>query len=142
IRRPRQLIASAPWLALGAIAVPFAIIVGVTPAAPLYHVRYMFIFAATFYVLLGAGFAAIGRLSLLAMVALVGIFAGGSLYADLQRRSDPVFAKDDYRSAVQFISERIRSGDAVLIDAGYIYPAFMYYFPNSIDWLGRLPDYR
>ena len=141
-RRPTRQNASAPWLALGAVFVPFAIIVGATTAAPLYHVRYMFIFAATFYVLLGAGFAAIGRLSLLLMLALLGIYAGGSLYADFQRRTDAVYAKDDYRTAVQFIAERARPGDAVLVDAGYIYPAFVYYYPNQIDWRGRLSDYR
>lgn len=141
-RRPSNQNASAAWLALGAVAVPFGIIVSVTSAAPLYHVRYMFIFAAAFYVLLGAGFAAVGRLSLLLMVILLGIFAGGSLFADFQRRSDPVYAKDDYRTAVQFIAERALPGDAILIDAGYIYPAFTYYYPSQINWRGRLSEYR
>jgi hypothetical protein len=132
---------SAPWIALGAAFVPFAIIVSASSLAPLYHVRYMFIFAATFYVLLGAGFAAIGRYAPLLMLVLLGVYAGGSLYSDIQRRTDAAYAKDDYRSAVQFIAERAGTGDAILIDAGYIYPAFIYYFPNPIDWRGRLTDY-
>lgn len=126
----------------GATFAPLVLILIASSSVPLYHVRYMFIFSAAFFVVLALGFEWIGRRALLAMIALLGVYAGGSFYADYLRRFDAAYAKDDYRSAVQFIAERVRPGDAVLINAGYIYPAFLYYFHEPIDWRGRLSDYR
>ncbi|MDE3088253.1 MAG: hypothetical protein KGJ80_02555, partial [Chloroflexota bacterium] len=54
---------------------------------------------------------------------------------------DPRYADDDLRGAVHSIAERWRPGDAVLIDAGYAYTAFVYYYDQPVAWRGRLVDY-
>src|SRR5262249_53151675 len=75
-------------LALGVIAVPFSVIAAATYYVPLYHVRYMFLYAVGYYVLLGLGFVWLGRRSLLLVVMLLGILVGTSFYSDLHRRND------------------------------------------------------
>src|SRR5205823_2979290 len=117
------------------------LILSASNVLPLYHVRYTYIFAAAFYVVVAAGLLFVARRSIVLLALLLGVYLGGSLYAEIHRRSDPAYAKDDYRTAVGFISDRIRPGDAVLVNAGYIYPAFTYYFKNEIGWRGRLIDY-
>jgi dolichyl-phosphate-mannose-protein mannosyltransferase len=128
-------------LALGVTAAPFTAIAAATYYLPLYHVRYMFIFAIGFTILLASGLVWLGHRSLLLVLVLLGILVGTSMYAEIHRRGDPAYAKDDFRTAVRFIAERARPGDAILINAGYMYPAFDYYYPGTIDWQGRLPNY-
>jgi hypothetical protein len=122
--------------------VPFVLMLAASQWTPLYHVRYTFMGAALFYVVVALGLTAIGGRHTVVMVVLLGMVTGGTLYADSARRTDSAYAKDDYRSAIKFIAERARPGDAVLINAGYIYPTFVYYFPFNVDWRGRLSDYR
>jgi hypothetical protein len=52
-----------------------------------------------------------------------------SLY---QYHFDPRYHADDYRAAVDFIQSQWQPGDVILINAGYVYPAFLYYtnFPQ------------
>ncbi|MCI0475404.1 MAG: hypothetical protein L0Y55_04100, partial [Anaerolineales bacterium] len=54
---------------------------------------------------------------------------------------NPRYAKDDLRGAVNYITERWRAGDAILINAGYTYTAFLYYSDLPIAWRGRLTQY-
>ncbi|MBI5878672.1 MAG: glycosyltransferase family 39 protein [Chloroflexi bacterium] len=129
------------WLLVLSTAVPFALIMLASARVPLFHVRYMFIFSGAFAIVAAAGLALIARRSPLVTVLLLGILLGGMAYADIGRRNAPEYAKDDYRSAVAYIEERIRPGDAILINAGYIYPAFVYYYRGPIAWRGRLTDY-
>ncbi len=126
----------------GATLAPLVMIVVVSLIVPLYHVRYIFIYAAFFYVVLALSMSWLARRSIILAVLLLGLYLGGSLYAEYFRRFDAAFAKDDYRRAVQYIAAHTRAGDAVLVNAGYIYPAFIYYYPHAIGWRGRLADYR
>ncbi len=130
-----------PWLLVGSITVPFALILLASARAPLFHVRYMFIYATTFTVVLSYGLAQIARRMPLLTVILLGVLLGGAGYAEYERRTAPAYAKDDYRSAVAYIAQRARPGDAVLVNAGYIYPAFVYYYSGAVAWRGRLTDY-
>jgi hypothetical protein len=132
----------AVWVVCVSAVAPFVLMLAASSWTPLYHMRYTYIVAAPFYVVVALGLAALGRHSVLTLVVLLGIFTGGTLYADYERRTAPTYAKDDYRTAVNFIAERARPGDAILINAGYIYPTFVYYFPFTVDWRGRLSDYR
>ena len=69
------------------------------------------------------------------------VLAGASAYSDYNLWFNPEYATDDLRSAVQSIAENWRPGDAVLLDAGYTYTAFVYYYPAPVAWRGRLTDY-
>jgi hypothetical protein len=50
-------------------------------------------------------------------------------------------AADDLRGAVAAIDAHLGPRDAVLINAGYLYPAFEIYWPDDIGWMGRLSEY-
>ena len=109
---------------------------------PLYHVRYAFTYSTPFYVLLAAGLAWLGhrwRPALALGLALILVFSGMSIYA---YHTDSRYASDDHRAAVRFLAERWRPGDAILVNAGYAYPALLTYWQGvPPGWRGRLPNY-
>lgn len=109
---------------------------------PLYHVRYVFTYSPPFYILLGAGLAWLARRTwpLAAMAGLV--LLGGSAFSIQQMHTNPLYAADDFKAAVDFIAQHWRPGDAVLINAGYAYTGFAYYYDGAIAGRVRLSDYR
>jgi len=107
---------------------------------PLYHVRYVFTYSPPFYLLLAVGLLRLPRKPL-ATLSLLFIL-GASAYSIYSFHFDPHYAPDDHRGAVEQLEERLRSGDAVLINAGYAYPAFLYYYEGPIAWRGRLVNYQ
>ena len=145
------------WVSLAgpvALILLFSIVV-----TPLYHVRYLQLFSGAFPILLGAGFAWLSQRAGSANSAGArdrshpwAFFLGGLLFFLIiagslislkhyhTRRFD-YEAADDLRGAVQAIHARLGPRDAVLIDAGYLYPAFLNYWPDAIGWMGRLSAY-
>lgn len=109
---------------------------------PLYHVRYLFTYAPPFYILLGAGLAWLTRRTRpLAALAALALLAG-SAFSIRELYTNPRYAADDFRAAVHFIQERWRPGDAVLINAGYAYTGFLYYYNGPIAGRVRLSEYQ
>ena len=109
---------------------------------PLYHVRYLFTYAPAFYILLGAGLAWLTRrVWPLAVVAVLTLLAG-SAFSIYELHTNPRYAADDFRAAVDFIAQRWRPGDAVLINAGYAYPGFLYYYDGPITDRVRLTAFE
>jgi hypothetical protein len=142
IRRNGSLRPFPPGIALlGFVAVPVATILVMSFWTPLYHPRYVFTFSPAFYVILALGVVRWKRWSLvpsvLVSIAIVGVSAI-SLYS---YHFELEYAPDDHRSATSYVTDRWAPGDAVLINAGYAYPAFLYYFPGEVAWQGRLADY-
>ena len=133
------------WLIIGLLLGPAALIGLISLRVPLYHVRYLFTYSPAFYVLLGAGLAALSRAwrrrGAVAAALTVLALAGGALFSLAQYHWSPAYAADDHRSAVRYLDEHWRPGDAVLINAGYVYPAFLYYNQLPVAWRGRLSDY-
>ena len=139
----RILLAGYTWL-------PVALILFLSRLlTPLFHVRYVFLYAATFYILLAWGIRRLGDLAsragstwrpvtILVVLAIYGIAARSSL---ARFWTDPRYAADDLRTGVRYIAQRLGPGDAVLINAGYAYTAFRYYYRGPIAWQGRLTDY-
>jgi 4-amino-4-deoxy-L-arabinose transferase-like glycosyltransferase len=109
---------------------------------PLFHVRYVFTYSPPFYVLLAAGLMGLGRRWRAALPVAVGIITLACGYSIYTYHSSPLYAADDHRGAVSYIEERMAPGDAVLIDAGYAYPPFLYYFDGQVAWRGRLVEYQ
>lgn len=115
---------------------------------PLYHVRYAALYSGAFPVLLAAGWLTLaghphsGRGYLrrgLAGLALAAIVAGDlvSLHRFFTQRYT-FEAADDLRGAVAFLAAQVGPRDAVLVNAGYLYPALLVYWPDAIGWMGRL----
>ncbi len=109
---------------------------------PLFHVRYMFTYSPPFYLLLALGFVRLKKVSSVAMAISMAILVVACGYSIRNFHFDPVYAADDHRGAVEYMEERIAPGDAVLINAGYAYPPFLYYYEGEIAWRGRLVDYE
>ncbi|GAB4547001.1 MAG: hypothetical protein Kow0063_41590 [Anaerolineae bacterium] len=121
---------------------PLLLIYLVSLITPLYHVRYLFTYAPAFYIVLGAGLAWLARrVWPLAAAAALAMLVG-SAFSTYELHTNPRYAADDFRSAVHFIAARWRPGDAILINAGYAYPGFLYYYDAPIQGRVRLSDYQ
>ncbi len=126
---------------LGYTLIPLALIYTLSLWKPLYHVRYVFIYSPAFYILLAWGLVRItphaSRLTFLLLVFyfLLCTFSIANFWFS------PRYAKDDLRGAVNYLAERWRPGDAILLNAGYTYTAFVYYYDQPIAWRGRLTAY-
>jgi uncharacterized membrane protein len=108
---------------------------------PLYHVRYVFLFAPAFAIVLARGIVVLRRHApTIAALALTVLILAGLRSAQAYF-FDPQYAPDDQRAAARFLSEQVRPGDALLINAGYAYPPFVYYYSGEIAWRGRLTDF-
>ena len=128
------------WLA-GYTFGPLVLIGLVSVVVPLYHVRYLFTYAPAFYILLAGGLAWLTRrLRPLAVIAAL-VWLAGSGFSIYELHTNPLYAADDLRAAVRFIADRWRPGDAVLINAGYVYTGFVYYYRQPISGRLRLVDY-
>jgi hypothetical protein len=127
---------------LGYTFVPLAFIFVLSLWKPLYHVRYIFTYSPAFYILVALGFSRLAiHASRLIFYATLAILIAASTFSIYQFWFNPQYAKDDLRGAVNYIDERWRPGDAVLINAGYTYPAFVLYFDQPVAWRGRLTEF-
>lgn len=119
---------------------PLALIQGFSHFTPLYHPRYLFPFSPLFYIALARGLASSRDRKVLALAMMaIAALSGWSIF---RMHFDPKFAPDDHRRAVKFLEERLREGDAVLINAGYVYPVLSYYYRGPVGWMGRLVNYE
>ncbi|MGQ9668069.1 MAG: glycosyltransferase family 39 protein, partial [Anaerolineae bacterium] len=128
-------------LAAGYFLIPLTLIELLSIWSPLYHVRYMFTYAPAFAVLLGIGMDEAGRKWRPAPWIAGILLALVSTFSLAQYHFDPRYAPDDHRSAVHFLEEHWRPGDAVLVNAGYAYPTLLYYLDLPAAWRGRLSGY-
>ncbi|MBU0492168.1 MAG: glycosyltransferase family 39 protein [Chloroflexi bacterium] len=135
-RRP----ATAALLA-GYTATPVGLIVAISFVTPLFHPRYAYLYAAGVIILLALGLDRLRRISRPALLAVLLMVVAADVYALHRFHTDTWYASDDWRGAVSYVAERWRPGDAVLINAGYTYPAFVYYYDDPVAWRGRLVDY-
>lgn len=120
---------------------PIALIALASWYTPLFHVRYVFTYSPALYLVLAAGiFWLCTRTPVAGIVALV-IWLALTGYSLFEYQHNPRYRSDDFRGAVHELAAHVRSGDAILINAGYTYPPFVYYFPDELVWRGRLVDF-
>lgn len=142
--RHRQPSAVGGLFLFGYTFVPLLIMYALSLWKPLYHVRYVFLYSPAFYILLALGITKIRRSSfVLRLLVFVFYFflLTGSAFSAYNFWFAPRYAKDDLRGAVNYLAEHWRPGDAILINAGYTYTAFVYYYDQPIAWRGRLNEY-
>jgi hypothetical protein len=120
----------------GYALVPLLLIWLASFLSPLYHVRYVFTYSTPFYILVGAGLVWVWRrwrpAGWLALAVLIG-FSAASIWS---YHSDSRYAADDHRAATRFLAENWRPGDAILVDAGYVYTALLNYWDGEA--IGRM----
>jgi mannosyltransferase len=112
---------------------PLLLIYVLSLITPLYHVRYVFTYAPAFYIILGAGISWLAfRTRLWVALTVMSVLLGTFLFSVYQFHFNPRYRADDYRAAVRFIQTHWQPGDVILVNAGYTYPAFIYYaeFPS------------
>ncbi len=97
---------------------------------PLYHVRYFFTYAAAAPLLLAAAIHAVGRNrpARLSALAVLLTISGWSL---IEFHKNPDYRADDHRSAVAMLATQWRPGDAILANAGWVYPVIEVYWPSE-----------
>lgn len=128
------------FLMLAAVAGPVLLIVAVSFVTPLYHPRYLFPFSLPVSVVVGVGMARLlAAAPPLGAAALAALLLGSASAVHAYHTDDRI-APDDYRAAVAYLAERWQPGDALLMNAGYIYAPFVHYWPHPIGWRGRLTD--
>ncbi len=119
---------------------------------PIYHVRYLFVYAAPFLILVAAVLQHIQRWQrwLGALIALLLISASG--WGLREFWSNPLYRADDQRAAVAQLAQQWRPGDLILVNAGWTYTALQLYWPTAligadaalpppISQLERITDY-
>lgn len=130
--------------------VPLPAIFALSLWKPLYHVRYVFTYSPAFYILLAVSICvAAQRLSRQSIrtqafitTGALAVYVLASGYSLGNFWFDPHYADDDLRGAVQYLAEVWRPGDAILVSAGYAYPALSYYYPTPIAGRLRLATYH
>lgn len=140
-----------PGFLLSYTLVPLLIIYVLSVWKPLYHVRYIFTYSPAFYILLALGVSRIfayrfsfqlsTHIARILGAAVLLALTAASAFSAYNFWFDPRYADDDLRGAITHISELWRPGDVVLVNAGYTYTAFAYYFDQPIEWRGRLTNY-
>lgn len=100
-------------------------------ATPLYHVRYLFAGAAPFALLLGSLVAALWQRKAWLGAALLAAIVAVSALSLHDFWVNPAYRADDHRGAVQALAQNWRPGDAILVNAGWVYPALEVYWPRE-----------
>lgn len=119
------------WLLAGHSFLPIGLIYLASFLTPLWHVRYAFIYSTPFYVLLAGGLAWLWTRWRPAVALSLALWLAYAGLATTGYHSDPRYAGDDHRAAVRFLAERWRPGDAILVNAGYVYTALVTYWDGE-----------
>ena len=116
------------WLMLG-FGPPLLLIVISLIGPPIFHVRYVSTYAPLFVILLAALLANLRPAQ--TIVPVVIIVAASSLSLN-QLWNSPRNAADDHRTAVATLAQQWRSGDAIVVNAGWAYTALSVYWPTEL----------
>lgn len=143
-RSRRTMSIDAFWVPLLVVFLPLALIVTASLAVtPLYHVRYLFTYAPLFALILAAGVRQLVSQRNTAWIttgwtaALLLVLAGGwSLY---RFWTAPLYRADDHRTAVAQLAQAWRPGDAILVNAGWVYTVLETYWPSEPEPNGAVP---
>ena len=124
------------WLAVATVLLyvflPITILYGATLlGTPIYHARYLALYAPLF--LLVPAWLVVNASSLrtgLGAAMWAGLLAAFALSL-LAFWTNPIYRADDHRTAVAGLAQRWRPGDAILANAGWIYPILTTYWPGG-----------
>lgn len=116
-----------PILLFGPVVLIFAVSLWLTP---LYHVRYLVTYSVLFPIIIALLIVRLRRGSMVtgALVLLLTIIVSAASLANFWRA--PQFRADDHRSAVASLAQAWRPGDAILVNAGWVYPVLAVYWPD------------
>ncbi len=134
--RAAAAVVAASWV------VPFVALCLASLVTPLFHPRYLFPFSGGFLLSLASAAERIRRRVSEAFVLLALSYAACNAISQWRAWYHPNYRPDDLRGAIKQLQREWVPGDVILLNAGYIYTAFSYYWQGSIAWMGRLPLYQ
>lgn len=137
--QPRRALAASVVLLL--LFVPITLLFAITLfVTPIYHVRYIYLYATLFLLVPAVVIAAMWRRwRVLASVALL-LLLTSEAWALQQFWTNPLYRADDHRGAVAALAAQWQPGDAIVANAGWIYPVFTTYWPVELSGAdGSLP---
>lgn len=117
----------------GYLLIPLAALVTITLwLTPLYHVRYLFTYGSPLLLLLAAALLVMSKwqrlLGAVVTIALLGVH-GWSLY---NFWFTSTWQDDDHRNGVAQLAHAWRPGDAILVNAGWVYTVLTTYWPTTL----------
>ncbi len=125
-RHPRSL-----WLPLGLFLVPMLLVTYFSVQNfKVYNPRYVSSGLVGYYLLVVAGWLALGRLGRWLAAGAVAFLWAGSL---LHLYFDPRFGREDFRAATQWLSQRIGAQEQLIATGNYS--------PMDYYWRDRVPPY-
>jgi hypothetical protein len=102
-------------------------------ATPLYHVRYVYTYASPFLCIAAAAIIGLwSRRRWLGVAAMAIMITAGTLGLHAFW-TDERYASDDHRQAVADLAGSWQPGDAILVNAGWIYPVLDTYWPTDLQ---------
>lgn len=109
---------------------PLALLLIISIIGPaIYHVRYVATYAPIFPLLIGALLANVSRTKAVSIFTAFVIVSTATLH---QFWTNPRYAADDHRGAVQLLAKEWRPGDLILVNAGWAYPILATYWPTEL----------
>lgn len=120
------------WLPLYAFVPPALIFFVSIIAVPIFHVRYLSIYAPVFALIMAAGLLYLLERRRILFVLGVAALASGSVHSLARYWAHPAYRPDNHRAAVAQLARDWRPGDAILVNAGWVYTAIDIYWPSAL----------
>lgn len=140
-RRRRLTGVGTPLYLSGYLLIPALVLYVLSHVKPMYEgVRHLLIISPAYYVLLAAGLDALARRFRYVAIVVILFVAGGVAYSTHNHFFHPGYAKDDLRSAVNYVRADLQPGEVVVLSEPILWPLWQYYFGPNLDWTG-LPPY-
>ena len=113
--------------------IPVLLIFGISVwLTPLYHVRYLVLYAPPLLLLLADGFLAYRQRRPFVILLAFGLLILVNSWSLHALWTAPRFQSDDHRAAVADLAQRWRPGDLILINAGWAYTVLETYWPTEL----------
>jgi uncharacterized membrane protein len=129
-------------LLLAYLAVPIASLLVASLVRPLYqNSRYFIALSPPFYLGVAAGIVALTRRWKILALPALAIFLIGAAASLNNLYFDPRFGRDDHRAWAEYLRERVRPGDFLILDSPHTEELFQYYARDLVPWTS-LPTLR
>ena len=100
------------------------------------NIRHLMMASPPFYLVLGAGLAAIRKKWPLVLAACLALMLAGTAYSTHQYFFNQKYAKDDHRAWGEYLKAHVQPGDVVVVDPPHIAQLYLYYADSGLPWTG------
>ncbi|MGB3905873.1 MAG: glycosyltransferase family 39 protein [Anaerolineae bacterium] len=126
---------------LGYLLIPTLTLYLLSHVKPMYEgVRHLLIVSPAYYLALGAGLDALSRRFRYLTITVTLLLVAGVAYSTHNTFFEPGYAKDDLRSAAQYIRAHLEPGELLVMSEPILWPVWEYYYGPDLPWTA-LPTY-